>query len=87
MHDEGDKIDPYGLPHVRGAEEDVKYPHFTKNVLSRYKQNYFRTVALKPTHDSNLKNSVGWSIVSEAADGSKRVKTTISRISRKVDIV
>lgn len=51
----GPKIDPWGIPHVSGAEDDVNSPMETeKLLLVRQDLNQFKTTPCIPTNHSSL---------------------------------
>ncbi len=76
---EGANIEPWGRPQVRWAIEEEKVPSLTKNFLSdKNDWIHLRTVPFRPASDSNLDIKIEWSTVSNAADKSKRTRTTES---------
>lgn len=78
-------MDPWGIPHLRGADEDVNSPMVTEKLL--FVKYQFKTTPSIPTNLSSCEIRISWSIVSNAALKSSNTKTaafpesTVNKIS------
>jgi len=78
----GPNTEPWGTPVASRVGDDLQPEHETVKVLSdRYKENQERTMPRRPNHKDKRCNRMEWSIVSKAAERSKRVRQVTSCLS------
>lgn len=78
----GSNIEPWGIPHVKRAGEEVSFPVVTENVLSfRQDANHRNTGPFKPTSLSRRSKRMTWSIMSNVAVTSSRTRMAQKPVS------